>query len=64
MAQRKLRVGLIGANGHNRWGARVHAPVFQALPETDLVAVCTAHQETAAAAAKKFQVRHALTDFE
>ena len=63
MAQRKLRVGLIGANGHNRWGGRVHAPVFQALPETELVAVCTAHQKTAAAAAKKFQVPHALTDF-
>ena len=63
MAQRKLRVGLIGANGHNRWGGRVHGPVFQALPETELVAVCTAHQETAEAAAKKFGVRYALTDY-
>ena len=63
MGQRNLRVGLIGANGHNRWGGRVHGPVFNALPETELVAVCTAHEETAAAAAKKFQVRHALTDF-
>lgn len=52
-----LRVGLIGAGG--RWGPRAHAPALQALAETELYAVCTAHAETAQAAAEKFGVPYA-----
>jgi len=49
-----LRVGLIGAGG--RWGPRAHVPALQGAPETDLFAMCTAHAETAQAAAQKFGV--------
>jgi predicted dehydrogenase len=49
-----LRVGLIGAGG--RWGPRAHVPALQGVPETELYAVCTAHAETAQAAADKFGV--------
>lgn len=46
-----LRVGLIGAGG--RWGPRAHAPALQGVPQTELYAVCTAHEDTARAAAAK-----------
>ena len=49
-----LRVGLIGAGG--RWGPRAHVPALQGVPETELYAMCTAHAETAQAAAEKFGV--------
>ena len=49
-----LRVGLIGAGG--RWGPRAHVPALQGVPETKLYAMCTAHAETAQAAADKFGV--------
>jgi predicted dehydrogenase len=56
----RLRVGLIGANG--RWGPRAHVPALQKLPETELYAVCTAHADTAQAAADKFGVKRAYSD--
>ena len=49
-----LRVGLIGAGG--RWGPRAHVPALQGLAATDLYAVCTAHADTAQAAAHKLGV--------
>jgi predicted dehydrogenase len=49
-----VRVGLIGAGG--RWGPRAHVPALQGLAETELFAVCTAHAETAQAAASRFGV--------
>jgi predicted dehydrogenase len=52
-----LRVGLIGAGG--RWGPRAHAPALKGVPEVELYAVCTAHAETAQAAADKFAVTRA-----
>ena len=55
-----LRVGLIGANG--RWGPRAHVPALTQLPETELYAVCTAHADTAQAAADKFGVKRAYGD--
>lgn len=55
-----LRVGLIGANG--RWGPRAHVPVLKGLPQIALYAVCTAHADTAQAAAEKFGVARAYGD--
>ena len=55
-----LRVGLIGAGG--RWGPRAHVPALKGLPETELYAVCTAHADTAQAAADKFGVKRAYGD--
>ncbi len=54
---KRLRVGMIGAGG--RWGPRAHVPALTQLPETELFAVCTAHADTAQAAADKFGVTRA-----
>jgi len=51
---------LIGAGG--RWGPWAHVPALQGLPETELYAVCTAHADTAQAAADKYNVKHAYSD--
>lgn len=56
----RLRVGFIGAGG--RWGPSAHAPALQRLPETELYAVCTAHADTAQAAADKYGVKKAYSD--
>jgi predicted dehydrogenase len=55
-----LRVGLVGAGG--RWGPWAHVPALQVLPEAKLYAVCTAHADTAQAAADKYGVKHAYSD--
>ncbi|HJQ62095.1 MAG TPA: Gfo/Idh/MocA family oxidoreductase [Burkholderiales bacterium] len=55
-----LRVGLIGAGG--RWGPWAHVPALQNLPEARLYAVCTAHADTAQAAADKYGVQRAYSD--
>ena len=60
MASSRLRVGFIGANG--RWGPRAHVPALTKLPETEIYAVCTAHADTAQAAADKYGVKHAYSD--
>ncbi|MBI4311801.1 MAG: Gfo/Idh/MocA family oxidoreductase [Chloroflexi bacterium] len=56
----RLRVGLIGATG--RWGPSAHIPAIQRLPETELYALCTAHDDTARAAAQKYSVELAYHD--
>ncbi len=53
----KIRVGIVGATvtpGGSGWGANAHVPALQALPNYELKAVCTAHEETARASAEKF----------
>ncbi|MCC6535077.1 MAG: Gfo/Idh/MocA family oxidoreductase [Burkholderiales bacterium] len=56
----KLRVGFVGANG--RWGPNAHAPALQRLAEAEIYAVCTAHADTAQAAADKYHVARAYSD--
>lgn len=56
----RLRVGLIGATG--RWGPATHVPVIKGLPEVELYAVCTAHEDTARSAAQKFGVERAYSN--
>ncbi len=56
----RLRIGLIGATG--RWGPSAHIPAIQRLPQTELYAVCTAHEETARAAAEKYSVELAYSN--
>ncbi len=53
MAQRPLRIGIIGAGGNTR--AR-HIPGFRALPGVELVAVCNRRPESTAAAAREFAI--------
>src|SRR6266496_1096917 len=52
-----LRVGLIGAGG--RWGPSAHVPALKGVSEAELYAVCTAHADTAQAAADKLGVSRA-----
>ena len=59
-ASTPLRVGLIGAGG--RWGPWAHVPALQGVPQAELYAVCTAHADTAQAAAEKYGVKHAYSD--
>ena len=61
MAQRKIRVGIIGANVKYGWGTRAHIPALKALPQFELVAVCTAHRETAEETARHFGIPLAFT---
>ena len=58
-----LRIGVVGANIHEGWGARVHLPVYQALPETEVVAICNSRLETAQGACQQFGVPHAFNDY-
>src|SRR4051812_997222 len=63
----KIRVGIVGATvtqGGSGWGANAHVPALQALPEFELKAVCTAHEETAEASAAAFGAELAFHDFE
>lgn len=62
MATNRLRVGVIGANESYGWAPRAHLPALLALPDFELAAVCTAHEETAKASAKKFGARLAFHD--
>ena len=60
MATNPVRIGFIGANG--RWGPSAHAPALARLPQTEIFAVCTAHADTAQAAAEKYGVSRAYSD--
>src|SRR5687768_18601895 len=65
MAESRIRVGIIGANGGtDRWGARAHIPAVMALPEAELVAVCTAREETARRAQERTGAPLAFWDYE
>jgi predicted dehydrogenase len=63
----KIRVGIVGATvtpGGSGWGANAHVPALRALPDFELKAVCTAHEETASASAAAFGAELAFHDFE
>src|SRR5713226_8607194 len=63
----KIRVGIVGATittGGSGWGAHAHVPALHALPEYELKAVCTAHEETAKASAAAFDAGLAFHDIE
>jgi predicted dehydrogenase len=55
-----LRVGIISAN----WGAFAHLPAWRSLPGVEVAAICTSRQETAEAAARKFQIARPFWDAE
>ena len=62
MAMSRLQVGMIGANANYGWSPRAHLPALLALPEFEVAAVCTAHEETAKEATEKFDVSLAFHD--
>jgi predicted dehydrogenase len=52
MTSKKIKVGIISAN----WSLKVHGAAWRLFPDVEVAAVCTAHRETAEAAAKTFSV--------
>lgn len=59
-----LGVAVIGADPSGRgFGARAHVPAIVALPDLRLVAVCTAHEDTATRAAGRWGAERAYADF-
>ncbi|SKB99226.1 Gfo/Idh/MocA family protein [Sphingopyxis flava] len=46
------KVGIIGAN----WSLKVHGMIWKQMPDVEVAAVCTAHKETAEAAAAAFGI--------
>ena len=62
-----IRVGIVGATvttGGSGWGANAHVPALDALPDYQLVAVCTAHEDTAQASAARFGAALAFHDID
>jgi predicted dehydrogenase len=57
---RPLRIGIVGAN----WSLKVHGTAWRMLPGIEVAAVCTAHRETAEAAAQAFAVPKAYWNVE
>jgi len=67
MMASKIRVGIVGATvtqGGSGWGANAHVPALHAMPDFELKAVCTAHEDTAKASAEKFGAELAFHDME
>jgi predicted dehydrogenase len=61
----KIRIGIVGATvtpGGSGWGANAHIPALRALPDFEVKAVCTAHEETAKASAAAFGAELAFHD--
>ena len=60
MESGKIRVGIIGNPLHS-WLSRSHYPALRALPEFEIVAVCTSRIESAREAAQKLGIPHACS---
>jgi predicted dehydrogenase len=58
----KIRVGMVGITPNRGFSSIAHMPALQALPDFEVVAVCTTRQETADAAAKHYGVPLAFAD--
>src|SRR5262249_40126162 len=62
----KIRVGIVGATvtqGGSGWGTNAHVPALNALPDYELNAVCTAHEDTAKASAAAFGAARGFDKF-
>ena len=60
----KLRLGIVGADATGQgWAPLAHFPALRALPEYEIAALCTAHPETARAAAQRYGVPKAYHDY-
>jgi len=58
----KIRVGIVGASPNRGFASLSHIPALQALPDFEIVAVCTSNQASAEAAAKHYGVPLAFAD--
>lgn len=59
MARERIRVGIVGVG----WGALVHAPAFRAVPEFELVALCSRQEERVRAAGQRLGIGDLATDW-
>src|SRR5712692_3361536 len=62
----KIRVGIVGATvtqGGSGWGQNAHVPALKALPQYELKAICTSHEDTAKASAAAFGAERAFHKF-
>src|SRR5712691_181400 len=63
----RIRVGIVGATvtpGGSGWGAHAHVPALHTLPDYELTAVCTAHEDTAGASREAFGAKLAFHNFD
>jgi len=58
----KIRVGIIGASPDRGFASIAHIPALQALPDFEIVAVCTTRQESADATARHYRIPLAFAD--
>ena len=60
----KLRVGIVGADATGQgWAPLAHFPALRSLPEYEIASLCTAHEDTARAAAERYGVPKAYHDY-
>ena len=64
VTNRKIRVGMVGANPSRGFASIAHIPALQALPDFEISAVCTTRQDSADAAARHYGVPLAFCDAE
>src|SRR6476646_2603864 len=62
MASSKIRVGIVGASANRGFASIAHIPALRALPEFEIVAVCTAGRQSAEASARHYGVALAFSD--
>src|SRR5580658_3286332 len=58
----RIRVGIVGASASRGFASIAHIPALRALPQFEIVAVCTTRQESAEAAARRYGARLAFAD--
>ena len=62
--KQRIRVGIVGADAKGQgWAPLSHLPALNVLPDYEIAAICTAHADTAAAAAAKYGVKRAFHDY-
>jgi predicted dehydrogenase len=61
-ASSKIRVGIVGASASRGFASIAHIPALKALSQFEFVAVCTARQQSAEAAARHYGVPLAFSD--
>lgn len=62
MENRPIRVGVIGANPTRGWAPAAHLPALSAMPEFEVIAVCTTKEKSAQESAKKYGASMAFSD--
>jgi predicted dehydrogenase len=58
----KIRVGIVGASANRGFASIAHIPALRALPQFEIVAVCTTRQDSAEMAARHYGVPLAFSD--